>query len=142
MTKKSAIISDIDGTISDRRHRLHYLEEKKDWETFFSKMVFDPPIKSVINKILKYINKGNCLILVTGRPEKYRKITISWLKEHTSFDNYLLLMRADNDYRKDIEIKADMLYSILKDHKVLHVFEDNEELSCLWRNNGLDVTLI
>lgn len=142
MKKNIAIISDIDGTIADRSHRLHHLENKKDWDSFFSEMEFDPPIDSVIEKIMKYVNQGNFLILVTGRPEKYRETTKDWIRNNTPLDNYLLLMRPKDDYRLDVEVKSEMLASILNDYDVIHVFEDRIDLLSLWENNGLDVTLV
>ena len=40
--KLETIVCDIDGTISDRRHRLKHLEGKKDWDAFFEEMHKDP----------------------------------------------------------------------------------------------------
>ena len=47
------IIVDIDGTIADCSHRLHYIKgEKKDWNSFFKAAGKDKPknLNSIINK--------------------------------------------------------------------------------------------
>ena len=76
------IICDIDGTISDRRHRLKHIEGKKDWDTFFKEMHKDPPIIKVVKEIEEHAKKGKNIVFVTGRPEKYRKITEQWINKY------------------------------------------------------------
>lgn len=50
--KTEFVIVDIDGTVADLRHRLHFIQgEKKDWDAFYSHAGEDSPIESVINVI-------------------------------------------------------------------------------------------
>ena len=140
--KIQAILSDIDGTISDRRHRLHFIEGKKDWDAFFEALVDDPVIQATIDKISELMINNTELILVTGRFERYRSITESWLSKHTPFDDYRLLMRNNKDYRKDVVIKEEMLIEIQKQYSISIVFEDQAEIARMWNRFGLDCKLV
>lgn len=139
---KKAVISDLDGTISDRRHRLHYLEGKKDWESFFESLIDDPPIVRTIEQIEELIDEGAELVLVTGRPEQYRKSSEEWIKNNTPFDKYQLYMRKDKDFRKDIVIKKEMLDQIRENYELEIIFEDQENIAKMWEDNDLKCILV
>tara|TARA_B100000965_G_scaffold226028_1_gene189216 strand:- start:596 stop:1027 length:432 start_codon:yes stop_codon:yes gene_type:complete len=134
---RKALLSDIDGTISDRSHRLHHLEGKKDWKSFFSEMHNDPPIMKTISRIENLLSNYDTLIFVTGRPEKYRFETEKWIQNNTDFKNYELLMRANNNFEKDVIIKKEMLDKIRENFGVDTIFEDQIELANFWREQGL-----
>ena len=133
-----AVISDIDGTISDRRHRLKFLAEKKDWKSFFAHLSEDPPIQSTIDKLIEHYNQGTRIIFVTGRPEDYKKETLEWLNKHLPFQDFDLIMRPSKNYEKDIVIKRKILLTILKTFQVIKVFDDQEDLIQMWKEEGLD----
>lgn len=139
---RKALLSDIDGTITDRRHRLHYLDGKKDWESFFNESIFDPPINETITQIETLLPRYDKLIFVTGRPEQYREITNEWILSNTKFSNYDLIMRINKDYRSDISIKKEMLNVIKKDFKIDIIFEDQIDLANMWKKQGLNCRLI
>jgi hypothetical protein len=136
--KKLAVISDIDGTISDRRHRLRFLEGKKDWKSFFSELHGDPPMLSTINSLKDYHDQGFSIIFVTGRPEEYREETVLWLKKNLPFKEYDLFMRPVKNYEKDVLIKQSILEEIQKNFKVIKVFDDQIELIEMWKKEGLE----
>ena len=51
--KTEFVIVDIDGTVADLRHRLHFIQgEKKDWDAFYSHAGEDSPIQD-LRKSLK-----------------------------------------------------------------------------------------
>lgn len=69
------IVVDIDGTIADISHRVHYLESKpKDWDNFYSvkEMSGDKPIHNIIDMV-KSLYNFYPIIFCTGRPEKLVK---------------------------------------------------------------------
>lgn len=46
------VIVDIDGTVADLRHRLHFIQgEKKDWDAFYARVSGDFPIESTLSVI-------------------------------------------------------------------------------------------
>ncbi len=133
-----AVISDIDGTVSDRRHRLKFLEDKKDWKSFFAHLSEDPPIQSTIDELARHYNQGTRIIFVTGRPEDYKEKTLDWLNKHLPFNEFDLIMRPSKNYEKDISIKRKILLTILKTFEVVKVYEDQTELINMWEENGLE----
>lgn len=136
------IIFDIDGTLANCDHRLHYIQSKpKNWKAFFDGMVHDAPIvpTTVIAHSL-LIQRHNEIIFCTGRPESHRKQTRTWLKEYVGewADGCRLFMRQDGDRRPDYEVKEEMLQKIRDcglDPKV--AFEDRDQVVDMWRRNGL-----
>lgn len=110
------IVCDIDGTLSDHSHRLHYVTEKKpkDWNRYFSQMILDKPIPEAINALpLIYKRQDVEFHLVTGRPERYRKMTEEWLQTHFPFlVGVPLHMRSDNDRRAARVYKEEVVSSL------------------------------
>tara|TARA_Y100000590_G_C15412746_1_gene898204 strand:- start:212 stop:664 length:453 start_codon:yes stop_codon:yes gene_type:complete len=132
------IVCDIDGTISDRRHRLKHLEGRKDWEAFFKEMHKDPPIRKVVNEIERYAEEEKNIIFVTGRPEEYRKITEEWINKYLTLTSFTLLMRETKNYESDLSLKKRILKNSLLDLNILKVYDDREELIQMWREAGLE----
>lgn len=138
LKERETVVCDIDGTIADNSHRQHYLEEKKDWKSFFLAIEKDKPIFKILKKIEKLYLDGFQIIFITGRPEEYRLLTQAWLKKYLHF-NYTLLMRENNDWRDKIEIKKELFEKNLKNLKISIVFENDKDLCILWESLGLKV---
>lgn len=75
---------------------------------------------------------------LSGRKESAREYTKEWLK----YNNILydkLLMRKDNDDRKDAIVKKEIYDNIIKDnYNVLFVLDDRDSVVKMWRDEGLD----
>lgn len=130
------VLCDIDGTIANNDHRQHYLEGKKDWEGFFSEIINDSPIIPVIQKINEEFKKGNNIIFVTGRPERYRYSTNLWLKENFFFD-YELLMRKNGDQRNKEIVKNEIFQKYLKAKDIILCIDNDKSLLKQWNELGL-----
>lgn len=126
-------VFDLDGTISDASHRLHYLSSRpKNWDAFFSELVDDPPFPAMI-EFIKVVSRDfdSNVIFQTGRPEKYRRSTDSWLAKHGLMNCYnSLLMRPDGDFRSNVNLKLDFLDFIQ---------EKNNGESMLWIEDAVEV---
>src|ERR1035437_5708817 len=111
---KRAVIFDIDGTLSNPEHRLHFVRDgRKDWDAFLAGMGEDDPVSSIVD--LARIVSQDCSVLVcTGRPEKYREVTEWWLEDF-GVAYSALYMRPDNDTRPDHVIKSQILDGIRDD---------------------------
>ena len=76
-----AIIVDIDGTLADLSHRLHHIKGgRRDYEAFYAAMGADPlikPIRDLVGILYEgaYATGEPVIILCSGRPERYRKVT-------------------------------------------------------------------
>ena len=133
------VLFDIDGTIADIRHRRPFLmQEKPDWDSFNKLMGQDTPNGPVVS-LYRSLWKSNLfeIILVSGRNEKYRKITEQWLVwNEIPFDR--LLMRMDDDNRADYLIKQEILYKLISEGKKIEfVVDDRQQVVDMWRQNGI-----
>jgi hypothetical protein len=65
---------------------------------------------------------------ITGRNEKNRQLTVAWLVQN-KVDIDELLMRPDNDYTKNGELKVKLIQERFKgDFKNIHfLIDDNED---------------
>jgi hypothetical protein len=135
---------DIDGTLADLTHRLHFIEQKPaDWDSFFAACPDDKPIHDVIDTI-NQLGKSAVLIMVTGRSEKVRVQTEYWLNQYISGWQGLY-MRREGDHRQDDVIKGELLDQILSDKRIgdlgqiTGVFEDRQQVVDMYRARGLRV---
>lgn len=139
---KNTIIVDIDGTIAKVGDRLKYLQqEKKDWDSFYEHCDEDEPIKDIIELIeLMQIHEYN-IVFCTGRRESVRKKTEDWLfKNIWCLREYKLLMRKDNDWRHDTEVKPELLANAgITPDDVWFVLEDRDSVVATLRGLGFRV---
>ena len=133
---KKIILCDIDGTIANNDHRQHFLEGKKDWDGFFSKLSDDAPIYSVINLVNEEHQKGNKIVFLTGRPEKYRYSTTLWLKDFFNFE-IVLFMRKNNDKNNKLRVKKEIFNNNFKVKEILYCIDNDYELLCQWKDLGI-----
>jgi hypothetical protein len=126
--QKNTVVFDIDGTLADISHRQKFLEcDKPDWKSFNEKMGDDKVNHPVVElyKTLWESNKYN-IILVSGRNEKDRKLTETWLIWHNIHFSKIY-MRSDNDFRADYIIKEEILKGLQKEgHDILFVVDDRK----------------
>lgn len=144
------IICDIDGTIADISHRLHFIQgEKKDWDSFHKACGDDRPIIPVIEAVAR-LSRGSDLYFLTGRPDICRTETVEWLYEARltmgitipGFRKYMdVIMRREGDHRPDTRVKPELLLSYLsnlgKDESdVTLILEDRSSMVKVWRDMG------
>lgn len=146
---KRAIIFDIDGTLSNNKHRQHWLEgEKKDWDAFYAEMDKDAPNEPVVllcKAVIEYVYRSSetdelRVFVFTGRPENYREKTEEWLKENLKWCYHLitLRMRPAGDHRPDYQVKQEMLDSLKAEgYEVLFTVDDRKQVVDMWRANGI-----
>lgn len=131
------IIFDIDGTLADIRHRVHYLTRKpKDWVAFQAEAHLDSVIEPIAT-IFRVMGPWHNIILCTGRGEQERRVTEAWLAKHRLISLWLF-MRTEGDYRADDVVKAEMLVQMRArglDPKL--AFEDRSRVVAMWRSHGI-----
>lgn len=136
---RDCVIFDIDGTLADLSHRLHFLE-KGDWKGFFAEAHNDAPINPVIeiSNMFHFHHswENNAIIIVSGRCSSIREKTEEWLEEHDVRYDYLY-MRKEGDHRPDHIVKEEILHEIQKEFNVKFVFDDRQSVVDMWRRNGI-----
>lgn len=113
------VICDIDGVLADCSHRLHHIKEK-DYEAFyaFENMIEDEIIwkgKELFNSVKQPTSLFD-VYLLTGRPERTRKITEIWLHYHDIYCNRIY-MREDDDHRPSPKVKVDLMNKIIESRR-------------------------
>ncbi len=137
---KNIIICDIDGTIADCEHRLHHVDgATKNWDMFFSQMSDDILRSDIYDRVIddSIVNNAD-IMLVTGRPSKYREETENWLKRN-GVEYMHLFMRSQNDRRPDTVVKQEIYDKYLKHYNVIRVYDDRPSVIDMWKSNNLDV---
>ena len=103
---RNIIICDIDGTIANVQHRLHFIKNldgtmkpyaERDWDSFNAACVDDEPYKDVIEILCNLYNAGRRKVVqagtygwgserkiyfFSGRNEAVRNETIAWMYHH------------------------------------------------------------
>ena len=154
------IICDIDGTLSNPNHRLHFIQpkdgEKKDWDGFFAACVDDTPIPVNVEFCQELILAGHTVEFWTGRNDTERNTTVEWLNEHVLTreicrkgwrhpllhlgklvrSSSRLKMRSKGDRRPDYILKMEF---IDWNHPPDIIFEDRSRVVKAYRELGLTV---
>jgi predicted kinase len=155
------VLCDLDGTLCDISHRLHFVKPgklvevstmtdgtiepgfKKDWKGFFDAIPDDKPRTEVVDMLLGYEDDGYEIIFVSARPDTYRNVTEEWFDK--AFNGYqihkTLIMRKATDKRDDVDVKQQIYDVYFKKHgyHVHAVIDDRPKVIRMWRANGLDV---
>lgn len=144
MTTRKVFIVDIDGTIADCSHRLHYIQNgNHDWTGFFKACVNDTPIWEVIDTIRLLEKSYATIIMVTGRSNEVENETRYWLMDY-GIPCHGLYMRKAGDHREDSIVKSELLSQLLEDRNIglkdiVAVFEDRQHVVDMYRAKGLKV---
>ncbi len=106
--KPLTILCDLDHTVSDAKWRDHLLKGQMtsdDWDEYHKQSMFDAPIYSMLETLYAYRKLEKPIVGITGRPEKWRKLSLEWLyKYHVPMDD--LLMRPDGCFFPNAEMKV------------------------------------
>lgn len=117
----SLIVFDLDGTLANIEHRLGYVRSKpKNWAAFDAGIPNDMvnlPVAEVYWSMAD--NKSNSIIFASGRSDKTRSDTETWLRKHIGSEWQKLYMRKEGDYRSDDIVKNEIIDEIVEDYGCL-----------------------
>lgn len=133
------VIFDLDGTLAEVSHRRSLVEsDGKDWDAFFAAMHLDTP-RAVIVELYGILGESGRfeMVIVTGRPERYRAPTEAWLSSH-EIKSDRLLMRRDGDRREDAIVKQEFLMGLRAGGKQVFIaVDDRDSVVAMWRREGI-----
>lgn len=135
--KPQAIILDLDGTLCDCEHRVHFMRERpKRREEFHSACVHDsviPASKAIIDMAEE---KGIRVILLSARPIRFKPQTEDWLKRnHIHYDQLIL---SSHPELNDPDYKIKMYKELIEPfNEVIFTVDDRDTVVQMWRQNGL-----
>jgi len=140
---KPFIICDIDGTLADCSNRLHFVKntENKDWKSFFGSLSEDSPREEIFQMVHDYYKQGYEIILMSGRPDTYRKETEEWIKKYSPEGLVFttLIMRGSHNRRPDTEVKWELHEKFLSHYPIEAIIDDRPSVIRMWREKGLNV---
>jgi len=130
-------IFDLDGTLADCTHRLHFINNgKKDWPAFFAACKDDAPIHHMIELCAELEVSGR-IVICSGRSDVVRDDTMRWLIEN-GLSPDLLMMRKQGDHRPDHVVKLEMLTDLrAMNYNPTMAFDDRDQVVKMWRENGV-----
>ena len=131
-------VFDIDGVLADVRHRLHFLQRRpKDWPGFFAAAV-DDPLLTTGGEAVHEAAASSRIIYVTGRPERCRQDTATWLTGH-DLPSGDLHMRPNRDRRPAVFYKAEVISKLSREHEIVAIVDDDDRVVTRLREMGLPV---
>lgn len=153
--KPLCTLIDLDGTLCNIEHRLHFVQGpgKKDWKNFMYNIPGDS-VNEWCRQIIKAFRYGNqCgaqIIYCSGRGSEYRGQTKDWLRENNLLSDCYendawgrpvhehLYMRERRDHRADTTIKEIILdFEILTRFTPLFAVDDRPNVCRMWRSRGI-----
>jgi HAD superfamily, subfamily IIIB (Acid phosphatase) len=137
---KQAWLVDLDSTLSDPKHRLHYVKTNpKNFSAFEAECHHDEPIKPVEKVVRALYNHGFYILIVSARMDDRRYLTEGWLAKH-NIPHHALYMRKAKDTRKDDIVKKEILDKILSEgYSIVGAFDDRKRVKRMWVENGIFV---
>jgi len=139
-----AVVCDLDGTISlfnpmlkngsfDNRYPGAHIRNPYDASSADN----DTPNEAVVITLEALARAGYHVIFCSGREDKYRPQTETFLNKNVTF-KYDLIMRKTGDNRKDSIIKEELYNEyIAGKYNVLMVLDDRKQVVDFWRSKGL-----
>lgn len=137
------IILDLDNCIADDLWRRHYIvgdEPDPDlkWHMYYVMSVYDNPPDL---NFLPSIQRSGKIIIVTSRPERYRRHTSSWLDQHGLWA-YDVYMREDYDYRPTTELKLMLARKAIEKHGAcVRAYDDRADVVSTYRKAGIPASI-
>lgn len=138
------IICNIDGTIADNSHRRRNTEDGGfDWDYFLRPdLISQDRVFPYVREILNKLAARHPIILLSGREERFRTITRSWLEEQNLPMPNKLYLRADGDRRTSTEFKNDILSRIVEHaHESITYIDDNVEMEEICSHFGIQLLM-
>jgi hypothetical protein len=138
--KRPLAVIDIDGVVADVRHRLHLVESRpKRWAEFFTAADDDPALEPGV-ALVGELAADHDVVWLTGRPERTRRATVTWLAAQ-GLPAGTLLMRGDRDFRPARVTKRDELRRLRRTRDVRIVVDDDPEVVAILLADGFPVRL-
>lgn len=141
--KPPAVIVDVDGTLCDvQKIRHHLFGRRRDFDAFHAASEHCEPIQETLRWCETMFDSGHRLLVVTARMEKWRSLTSAWIDRHLTRPVETLMMRADNDFRPDFDVKREIHAELSAEFEVVFACDDNPHVIALWNELGIPTKVI
>lgn len=140
------IVFDLDGTLANLEHRLHYINIDSNWPAFYRACKDDKPIWPLIS-VCREMCRTHWVEIWSGRSDEVRAITVSWLAAHglvgvddpsEPYGRYRALrMRPTGSNMQDSMLKGKWFDELPTALKPELAFDDREQMVRMWRSKGV-----
>jgi len=119
---------------------LHHVRTKpKNFELFHSEATYCPPHQEALDYAEDHFHKGYKLIVVTARMQSWHHPTLLWLQQHLKVPFDGPFMRADGDFRQDVQVKREIYNYLTLSYDIRGAIDDSPQVIELWKSLGLSV---
>ena len=140
---RDTVIVDLDGTLANIMHRIHFIEGKKrDNEGFYGSVAQDGVNRWCLDLIQNHLRSGLPVVIVSARAKECEYDTIAWLRR-AGLDPLLspslsvqILRPNIKDNTPDVDLKREWLRSYGKE-RILFAVDDRARVVKLWRAEGI-----
>lgn len=153
------VIFDLDGCLSDDRHRRHLLPGKDaryhyhkvgyDYGPYHLRCNLDPVVERGLSRFSACVQAyggADNILFVTGRPESVRAKTEKWIARELGCPvpaSDRLLMRPDGDETSAAELKVDLLVDFgYAGNDFDLAFDDRQDVLAAYRDFGIKQTCL
>nr|WP_222131715.1 hypothetical protein [Pseudonocardia sp. C8] len=124
--------------MADVSHRLHHLDRYR-WDMFFAAAEADPLLDEGAER-LRAAQEDHDVVYLTGRPERNRRLTQTWLARF-GLPTGPLFMRSDDDRRPARYVKREVLRLLARERKVAMIIDDDPAVVRVLEADGWPVEL-
>lgn len=137
MSRRPAVIVDMDGTLCDVSTVVHLQVEPDGFSAFHKGCVQCPPNPAVVAWCIEQHNRGHTILIVTGRDAWARGLTAQWLSEHLPVQIGGLYMRREGDFRSNADVKREICRGLTAECDIRAAVDDDVEIVALWQELGI-----
>ena len=134
--KEKAIIVDLDGTLCNVEHRVHFMQTNPKQKAEFHSACINDAVNEPIKALIEGMQAiGYKVILLTARPIQYAHQTQFWLKcAGIEYDQIFMGTQPmpDREYKR-----LTYLNEIEPYYDVAFVVEDRADVVAMWRKIGV-----
>lgn len=144
----TVVVFDLDSTLADTRHRQWMIPLIKatnnkgpTWDGYSVACEGDTPIASTVF-LARWFNEVNDIVIVTGRSEAARQLTVNWLLYH-SIPFTRLIMRPAGDRTPNPIFKVEAIDQLSDEgHEVRLVVDDYQAVADAMRHYYPDIPVL
>lgn len=147
---KLLVIFDLDGTLANVEHRLHYIRPnppidpetgkkvKRRYDLFHRACVDDTLIKPVAFFYRSFISNGDNVIVLSGRDDAVRQETEQWFHDNNLPLPTEMILKTGNQNVADVDQKSFQAVRLEKKYgrPIDMVFEDRLRVVSMWKKRG------
>jgi hypothetical protein len=127
------VVLDFDGTLCNTDPIIHLWG---DWDAFHA-AAFDCPARLGVVELARRLQTVCRVIVVTGKPEKYRAKMLNWLSVQGIIPDALLMRPMGNDM-SDAQLKPQLVIEYQGNLiNILCAIEDRDKMVDAWRALGV-----